>query len=272
MTPKAHKYLATIIVSLLIASCSTNAENDAPESPESLYKQATDAYEKKDYDAATEAFKQLEKEYPFSRFTKDSLIKTADAQFATGEYTDAINTFNRYMELYPGAPNSDYVLYQLGMSYYHQIIDPRRDHSISLMAKKHFIELLNRYPNSQYGVDGKIRLDFVNNQIAAKEMIVGRFYLKNDQYPAAINRFKYVVKHHQTTIHIKEALHRLVESYLLLGLTKPAYQAAALLGYNYPESRWYHATYKLMQKNDPHYEPQKPESKAELQSWWDKIL
>jgi len=257
---------------LLLSACGSKEVDMASQSSDVLYQKALEAYEKKDYEQATEDFKMLEKEFPFSRFTKDGLLKTAYAQYETNQYDDAGNTLRRYMELYPGSADSDYALYLLAMCYYNQIIDPRRDHSISLTAKKYLTELLNRYPNSEHSVDGRIKLDFVNNQIAAKEMIVGRFYLNNDQYPAAINRFKYVVKHHQTTIHIKEALHRLVESYLLLGLVKPAYQAAALLGYNYPESKWYHASYKLIRKTDPNYEPEKPKSDQEAQSWLQKIL
>lgn len=264
--------LIAYIFLFLVVSCAGNEEAEKTLSSKELYQKANQAYANKNYDAATASFKQLEKEYPFSRYTKESLLKTANAQFEIGEYDDAANTLKRYMELYPGAADSDFALYKIGMCSYHQIIDPRRDHSLSLTAKKYFTELLNRYPNSQYATDAQIHLDYVHNQIAAKEMIIGRFYLNNDQYPAAINRFKYVIKHHQTTTHVKEALHRLVESYLLLGLVQPAYHAAALLGHNYPDSKWYHQSYALMQKHDPAYQTQKATSEAEAQSWWHKIL
>jgi outer membrane protein assembly factor BamD len=272
---KQIKYFSVITfstITVLLSACSSNDVDPKTQTSEALYQKAIDAYEKKDFEQATEDFKKLEQEFPFSRYTKDGLLKTAYAQFKTNEYDDASNTLKRYLEVYPGADNSDYVLYLLAMCYYNQIVDPSRDHSISLSAKKYLTELLNRYPGSDHSVDGQIKLDFVNNQIAAKEMIIGRFYLQNDQYPAAINRFKYVVKHYQTTVHIKEALHRLVESYLLLGLTKPAYEVAALLGHNYPESKWYHASYQLIRDINASFQPEKPISQTQADSWWQRIL
>jgi outer membrane protein assembly factor BamD len=272
---KKIKYFSLVSFSSIIvflSACSSNDGDSKAKSSEELYQKALESYKKQDFEQATEEFKKLETEFPFSRHTKDGLLKTAYAQFKINEYDDAASTLKRYLEVYPGADNSDYVLYLLSMCYYNQIIDPSRDHSISLSAKKYLTELLNRYPNSKHSVDGQIKLDFVNSQIAAKEMIIGRFYLESDQYPAAINRFKYVVKHYQTTIHIKEALHRLVESYLLLGLTKPAYQVAALLGHNYPDSKWYHASYKLIRETDPNFQPEKPTSKDQADSWWERIL
>ncbi len=265
------KIYSTMLLCSFVVACGSD-KPEVTQPADVLYKTAIESYEKKDYEQAADDFKKLEKEYPFSRFTKDGLLKTAFAQYESNEYDDAITTLKRYMELYPGASNSDYTLYLLSMCYYNQITDPRRDHAISLTAQKYLNELINRYPNSEHSVDGRIKLDFVNNQIAAKEMIVGRFYLNNDQYPAAINRFKYVVKYHQTTVHVKEALYRLVESYLSLGLVKPAYQVAALLGYNYPDSKWYHLAYNLIRENDPNYVAEKPKSDAEAQSWWQRIL
>jgi outer membrane protein assembly factor BamD len=259
------------VFSIFITACSS--DKTEPVLPaDILYKQAIEAYKKEDYELASENFKLLEKEYPFSKFTKDGLLKTAFAQYETAEYEDAATTIKRYMDLYPGASDTDYALYLLAMSYYNQITDPRRDHEISLTAQKYLNELLSRYPNSEHSVDGRIKLDFVNNQIAAKEMIIGRFYLNEHQYPAAINRFKYVIKNHETTIHVKEALYRLVESYLILGLNKPAYQTAALLGYNYPESKWYHLAYDLITKDNPDYIETKPVSKEQATSWWEEII
>ena len=265
------RFCYIIMLGAFLTACSSDVP-EVQQPADVLYKKAKESYDKKDYEQAADDFKTLEKEYPFSRFTKDGLLKTAYAEYESQQYDDAITTLKRYTELYPGASNSDYVLYLLSMSYYNQITDPRRDQAISLTAQKYLTELINRYPESEYSVDGRIKLDFVNNQIAAKEMIIGRFYLDNNQYPAAINRFKYVVKYHQTTVHVKEALYRLVESYLSLGLVNPAYQVAALLGYNYPESKWYHLAYDLIRANDPHYIPEKPKSDAEAQSWWQKIM
>ncbi len=272
MVTKWFRLRYGIMLGALLTACSSLDSQEKQQPADILYKKAIESYEKKDYEQAADDFKALEKEYPFSKFTKDGLLKTAYAHYESNHYDDAITTLKRYMELYPGASNSDYALYLLSMSYYNQITDPRRDQAISLTAQKYLTELINRYPDSEYTVDARIKLDFVNNQIAAKEMIIGRFYLNNEQYPAAINRFKYVIKYHQTTTHVKEALYRLVESYLSLGLAEPAYQVAALLGYNYPDSKWYHLAYNLIRENDPKYVPEKPKSDAEAYSWWKKIL
>jgi outer membrane protein assembly factor BamD len=254
-------------------ACSSNDKDDASnKTAEELYSEAVKEYDKKNYDDAAKKFSTLEKEFPFSKFTKDGLLKTAYSQYETEEYESASATLQRYLDLYPGSDKSDYALYLLSMCYYNQISDPRRDQEVSLTAQKYLNELINRYPESDYSVDGKIKLDFVNNQIAAKEMIVGRFYLKNDQLHAAINRFKEVVKNHQTTVHVKEALYRLTESYLTLGLVKPAYRAASLLGHNYPDSEWYHRAYALMKEHDPQFIPNKPASDEEEKSWFDSIL
>ncbi len=272
MVTKWFRLRYSIILGVLLTACGSLDTPEKQQPADILYKKAIESYEKKEYEQAADDFKVLEKEYPFSKFTKDGLLKTAYAHYESNHYDDATTTLKRYMELYPGASNSDYALYLLSMSYYNQITDPRRDQEISLTAQKYLTELINLYPDSEYTVDARIKLDFVNNQIAAKEMIIGRFYLNNEQYPAAINRFKYVIKHHQTTTHVKEALYRLVESYLSLGLAKPAYQVAALLGYNYPDSKWYHLAYTLIRENDPEYVPEKPKSDAEADSWWQKIL
>ena len=259
------KYSMLWCVTLIVA-CSTDDKTKA-ENPDILYNEAQKAYEEKNYEKAADLFKELETEFPYSRHTKDGLLKTAHAQFEEEEFEKSSETIKRYIDLYPGAANTDYALYLLSMSYYNRISDPRRDQSVAIDAKKYLQELIGRYPDSEYATDGQIKLDFVVNQLAAKDMQIGRFYLKQEQVPAAINRFKNVVKNYQTTTHIQEALYRLTESYLILGLNDPAYKAATLLGYNYPDSQWYHDAYALMQKIDPNFKG--TATKEEAEGFWD---
>lgn len=260
-----YKYSVLCFMTLLVA-CSGDDKKKA-ENPDILYNEAQNAYEKKDYEKASDLFKELETEFPYSKHTKDGLLKTAHAQFEEGEFEKSAETIKRYIDLYPGAANTDYALYLLSMSYYNRISDPRRDQNVVIDAKKYLQELIGRYPDSEYSVDAQIKLDFVVNQLAAKDMQIGRFYLRQEQVPAAINRFKNVVKNYQTTAHIQEALYRLTEGYLILGLQEPAYKAATLLGYNYPDSPWYHDAYKLMQKVDPNFKG--TATKQEAEGFWD---
>lgn len=244
--------LMIALFGVILASCSSN-DKKKPENPDVAYKEAQQAYDKKDYDKASELFKELEKEFPYSRYTKDGLLKAAYAQFQEAKYDESAQTAKRYLELYPGAKDSDYALHLVAMSYYNRIDDPRRDQAVTLDAKKYLQDLVGRYPESEHAIDAKIKLDFVNDQLATKEMQIGRFYLEQNQVPASINRFKTVVKQYQTTSHIKEALYRMVEGYLVLGLIGEAHNAALLLGKNYPESAWYKKAFALLKEHDPNF-------------------
>ncbi|MEM6603098.1 MAG: outer membrane protein assembly factor BamD [Pseudomonadota bacterium] len=255
---------------VLLAGCSSTAD-EKPQTPDEIYDQAQAAYEKGAYKDAAELFTTLEQEFPYSKHTKDGLLKTAYAQFETEDYEEAAMTAERYLELYPGAKNSDYALHLIAMSHYNRISDPRRDQSFAEQSRKYLRELIGRYPASEYAIDARIKLDFVNDQLAAKEMQVGRFYLSQDQVPAAINRFKVVVRKHQTTVHVQEALYRLVEGYLILGLDAPARKAAILLGHNYPDSQWYHDAYKIMSQVQPEFAPGEI-TEQEEKSLWDFFL
>ena len=260
-------YLSMIIIASFLVSCAGKTAPQ-PEDPEMMYKKAQEAYDNEEYARAAKLFSKLEQEFPYSKHTKEGLLKTAYAQFETEEYEEAASTTKRFLELYPGAQNTDYALHLLSLCYYNRISDARRDLATANEAKKYFRELIGRYPESEYAMDARIKLDFVNNQIAAKDMLVGRFYLEQDQIPAAINRFKNVVRKHQTTDHVKEALFRLTESYLILGLQEPAHKAALLLGHNYPDSPWYHDAYALMKETNPNFVKQDL-SEEDEKSFWD---
>lgn len=242
--------LSAVMMVSVLASCSGN-EKDVPENPDVGYNDAKAAYDKGDYEKASELFKVLEKEFPYSKYTKDGLLKAAYAQFETEEYDDAAASAKRYLELYPGSKESAYALHLVAMCFYNRITDPQRDQAFSLEAKKYLQDLIGRYPDSEYAADGQIKLDFVNDQLAAKDMQIGRFYLKQQQMPAAINRFKNVVKNYDTTSQIQEALYRLVEANMILGLNQLARESALLLGTNYPDSPWYKNAYELIKDNNP---------------------
>jgi outer membrane protein assembly factor BamD len=153
----------------------------------------------------------------------------------------------------------------IALSYYNQIVDVRRDQSITVKAKRAFQDVLNRYPNGQYATDAKLKMDLVNSNLAGKEMEIGRYYLNKMEWVAAINRFKTVAQDYQTTPHVQEALYRLVEAYLSLGITKEARSAAAVLGHNYPQSKWYRAAYELLEGNN--LTPEMQEG-----SWFSKVF
>ena len=264
---KHWQYFSSIILASFLISCAGKKEQKI-ENPEIMYKQAQEAYANEEYAKAATLFSKLEQEFPYSKHTKDGLLKTAYSHFEVEEYEVAATTTKRFLELYPGSKNSDYALHLLSLCYYNRISDARRDLATALEAKKYFRELIGRYPDSEYAVDARIKLDFVNNQIAAKDMLVGRFYLEQDQIPAAINRFKNIVRRHQTTDHVKEALYRLTESYLILGLQDPAHKAALLLGHNYPDSPWYHDAYALMKQTNPNFAAVEL-SEEDEKSFWD---
>ena len=169
------------------------------------------------------------------------------SQYPGGQYDDAIASANRYINLYPSSPDAPYATYLAAMSYYNQVPDISRDQERAEKALTLFVSLVEKYPNSEYVEDSKYKIQVTRDQLAGKEMSVGRFYLTRKNYTAAVNRFRDVVGKYQTTRHIEEALYRLTEAYLALGIVNEAQTAAAVLGHNYPDSQWYKDAYGLLQ-------------------------
>ncbi len=225
--------------------------------PEMLYDEGLAYLKGHDYDKATKKFQELEKEYSFSQWERKALLMTAFSQYQGGSFDDAIGTSQRYIGHYASAPDLDYMYYIEAMSYYNQIPDVSRDQDRAQKASVLFQQIVDKFPTSQYADDARYKLQVTRDQLAGQEMMIGRFYLKRRDYAAAINRFRDVLAKYQTTRHAEEALMRLTEAYLALGINNEAQTAAAVLGHNFPDSPWYKDAYAELQQGGlkPHEDP-----------------
>jgi outer membrane protein assembly factor BamD len=213
---------------------------------------------------AAKKFTELGKQYPSSDWARKGLLMTTYAQFQAGSFTDAETSAERYLKDYPNSSDVPYVAYLQANAYYEQIPDISRDQESASKAYELFQNLVKKYPDSEYVEDAKFKIQVTADQLAGKEMSIGRFYLNRNNYTAAINRFRNVLQYYQTTRHAEEALYRLVEAYLGLGITSEAETAAAVLGHNFPDSQWYQDAYALLKGKglSPHNDPT---------SWMSKI-
>ncbi|SFK23504.1 outer membrane protein assembly factor BamD [Methylocapsa palsarum] len=226
-----------------------------PEVPaDDIYNQGLARLQKKDYSSASKKFGELDKQYPYSQWQKKGLLMTTFSQYEAGSYDDAIASAQRYISLYPTSPDVPYATYLAAMSYYNQIPEISRDQERAAKAAVLFGQIIEKYPKSEYTEDSRYKLQVVRDQLAGKEMLVGRYYLNQRNFPAAINRFREVLAKYQTTRHAEEALMRLTEAYLALGIPNEAQTAAAVLGHNFPDSIWYKDAYALLQTDglQPH--------------------
>ncbi len=244
------RYLWVFAFIALVGCSSTDDDLDAdfaPEQPvEGLYNDAADALDQNNYREAFRLFNEVERQHPYSRWATQAQLMAAYAAYENEDYIESILATDRFMRLHPGNKDIDYALYLKALNFYDQISDVGRDQDMTTQAKENFESLLRAYPNSKYARDAKLKLDLTLDHLAGKEMSIGRYYLVRNQYHAAIRRFLNVVRDYQTTTHTPEALHRLVEGYLSLGIRGEAVRIAAVLGYNYPGSVWYEDTYKLL--------------------------
>ncbi len=251
--------VAAIVCGVALAGCDTLASLNpfdqsekykmeiVPEVPaEQLYDQGLARLQNKDFEGAAKKFSDLDKQYPYSEWSRKALIMTAYAHYEGKAYEDAISASRRYLQLHPASKDAAYAQYLLAMSYYNQIPDVTRDQERTERALVALQELIDRYPKSEYVADARYKIQVARDQLAGKEMEVGRYYLERRQYPAAINRFRDVVAKYQTTRHVEEALMRLVEAYMALGVVHEAQTAAAVLGHNFPDSPWYKDAYTLL--------------------------
>ena len=195
---------------------------------------------------ATKSFDEVDRQHPYSEYARKALIMSTFTSYKRGDYDTTISTAKRYLTLYPGSPDAAYATYLMGLSYYRRIPDVTRDQDMTRKALDTFEQIVNNYPDSEYVVDAKAKVVACRDQLAGKEMQVGRYYLEQRDYLAAINRFKTVLTEYQTTRHVEEALERLVEANMALGLTGEAQTATAVLGHNFPDSPWYKDAYKLI--------------------------
>lgn len=195
---------------------------------------------------AAETFNEIERLYPFSQLAKRAIVMSAFASYRAGEYSAARAAARRYLDLYPADDDAPYAQHLIAMTWYDNIVDVGRDQSTTRRALESLREVVNRYPDTDYARDAQLKMDLTLDHLAGKEMQVGRYYLKRGHYTAAINRFQRVVDEYPTTAQVPEALHRMVEANLALGLENEALAAAAVLGHNYPGSDWYARSYELL--------------------------
>jgi len=256
MAPTLNSTVRTLISTalmtgaLVLAACSSDTalKDDYKEEPvEKLYNFAVDALEKGEYAQASTRFDEVERQHPYSSWATKSQIMAAYSLYMANKYDEAVVSLDRFIQLHPSNKDADYAYYLKGLCYYEQISDVGRDQMMTELALKTLKELSTRFPDSQYARDAKIKIELTYDHLAGKEMDIGRYYQTNGQYLAAINRFDAVVKKYQTTTHTPEALLRLVESYLALGLRDEAKKMAAVLGHNFPSSSWYIDAYALLE-------------------------
>jgi outer membrane protein assembly factor BamD len=202
--------------------------------------------DKRDYKTAAKRFEEVDRQHPYSDWARKSLIMSAYAYYEDGEYEDSITAARRYVTLHPGSPDAAYAQFLIGSSYFDRIPDISRDQDRTEKAVSELEEVVRRYPNSEYAVAAKKKVDIARDQLAGKEVNIGRWYMQKKDYTGAINRFKSVVTRYQTTRHVEEALMRLTEAYMTLGIVDEAQTSAAVLGHNFPDSPWYQDAYNLV--------------------------
>ncbi len=245
---RSARLAAVVVTVALLAGCGggTEPERFAEASPRELYARAERLLGDKRYERAAKAFEEVERQHPFAPEAVEAQLMAAYAYYQNADYDAAIAAARRFVELHPGHEDVPYALYLIGQSWYERIEIVERDQTASREALRAFRELIRRFPDSEYAKDARLKIDLVLDHLAGKEMDVGRFYQQRKEYLAAVNRFRRVIEDYQTTSHVPEALYRLVESYLALGLPEEARKAAAVLGHNYPDSRWYRRAYALV--------------------------
>jgi outer membrane protein assembly factor BamD len=214
-----------------------------------MYNRGVDAMNAKNYSTAVDQFNMVEQNYPYSPWATNAQLMQGYAEYLQEHYTDAVGTLDRFIQLHPSHHDIAYAYYLRALCYYEQIADVSRDQKGTEEAMQALQEVVNRFPDSAYGRDARLKIDLARDHLAGKEMAIGRWYEGQHLYSAAINRFQRVVDDYQTTNHVPEALHRLTEIYLKLGLVEQARRTAAVLGHNYPGSVWYEDSWNQLVAN-----------------------
>ena len=259
-----------LLVFLLLSACSNKDEKVSVLKEKNLetqmielYNEAMKEFERGDVIYAGKKFSEAELMYPQSIWAPRAVLMSAYGYFSQGYYSDAIKDLERFMIKYKNHPQTDYAYYLLALCHYDQIIDEKKDLNEILQSKKYFEFIINNFSETEYALDSKYKLEFINEIMASKEIYLARYYVQREKWIPAINRFKIVVNEYETTIYIEEALHRLVELHYKVGLVEEAEKYASLLGYNYQSSLWYEASYKILNQD---YEKKKISSKKEKDS------
>ena len=266
-----NKFLLFFVLIFMLTSCAKDEVKKSKLKEKSLDLQVLEAYQEgMDYLEAGDAlyaaskFNEAELLFPQSIWAPKSALMAAYAYYSQDYLKDAIAELDRFLKVYPKHKSLDYVYYLMGISYYEQIVDEKKDSRSIIEAKKYFEITINNYPKTTYSLDAKFKLDLINDILASKEMYIGRYYFEKKKWIAAINRFKTVVDVYETTMYAEEALHRLVEVHYTIGLKNEAKKYAKLLGYNYQSSEWYKNSYSLFDKKYKIIKKQKIKKKSTL--------
>ena len=247
--------LAACALALPLSACAGNkAKGDTAyiaRDVNTLYGLAKERLDDTDYEESAKLFDEVERQHPYSVWSRRAQLMSAFSYYMAQKYPEAVSSAQRFLTIHPGNKDAPYASYLIAMSYYQQIEDVTRDQKITQQASDAFNELIRRYPQSRYASDARLKLDLINDHLAGKEMEIGRFYQRSGRWLAAATRFRTVIDKYQTTSHTPEALERLVETYFNLGMPEEARKAAAVLGANYPGSKWYERSYELIQRHAP---------------------
>ncbi len=259
-----------LMAASLLAGCGSffGSKAEPPDDndpPNVLYGKAEGLADKGKFNDAARAYEQVDINHPYSQEARRAILMAAYSYYKGGKYDDAISSADRYLTLHPGTQEADLAQDIIGMSYYDRVLDPKRDQTNARKALEAYQTLLQRYPQSRYAADAANRVRILRDLLAASEMTVGRWYLRHNNFLAAINRFRVVVTDYQTTEQVEEALMRLTEAYMALGIVNEAQTAAAVLGHNFPDSTWYSHAYALLGKQG--LQPQEHEGSWITQTW-----
>lgn len=242
---------AALVAALALAACGRDDEANYVDQPvDTLYNNALDALGRSEYRAAARGFEEVDRQHPYSVWATKAQIMAAFAYYQGNRYDDAIIALDRFIQLHPGHRDVAYAYYLKALCYYEQIADIGRDQRITQQALDALAEVVTRFPDTPYARDARLKVDLAIDHLGGKEMEVGRFYQRQRQYVGAINRYRSVLEKFQQTTHVQEALHRLVECYIALGIADEAQMAAAVLGHNYPGSDWYADSFLLLKGVD----------------------
>ncbi|MHA6287208.1 outer membrane protein assembly factor BamD [Maricaulis sp. CAU 1757] len=243
------RFLVPLGLSAALAACASGPDASVAyvERPaETIYGEAFDSMDSREFDLAAAQFDEVERQHPYSEWARRSMLMAAFANYQANNYDEAISDAQRFISLHPGNRNAPYAYYLIAVSYFEQIVDVGRDQAVTRQALDALEQVVRRYPESRYATDARLKIDMTRDHLAGKEMDVGRWYLRRHYHLAAINRFQNVLRDYGTTSHVPEALHRIVEAYVALGVDGEAREVAAVLGYNFPGSQWYQDSYDLL--------------------------
>ena len=267
------KIIIALISLIVVTACSSDTQNvkliketNQKEEMISSYKAGVDLLDIGDYYAASKKFLEAEILFPQSKWAPKSVLMASYSYFIQGYYTLAIESIKRYLKTYPQDKNKPYAHYLLAMCYYETIEGEKKDLAPLVLSKKELNFIIKNYPNTDFAYDARFKIDLINDTLAAKEVYLGRHYIKKKKWIPALNRFKNVLNEYETTVHVEEAIHRLVEIYYKLGMEQESLKYASLLGYNYNSGEWYKETYRIFNKKYKVSVPKNKKQKSKILS------